>query len=66
VTSPLATTERYDLSRHDTSAFESGSEALDRWLVRYAGRASGVTRREVAPLVVEIRGDGGPGWMVTQ
>jgi GNAT superfamily N-acetyltransferase len=39
VTSLLAVTERYEPSRHDRSAFESGSEALDRWLVRYAGQS---------------------------
>jgi GNAT superfamily N-acetyltransferase len=45
VTSPRAVTERYEPSRHDTSAFESGSEALDRWLVRYAGQSE---RRDAA------------------
>jgi hypothetical protein len=45
VTSPLAITERYGLSRHVTSAFESGNEALDRWLVRYAGQSE---RRDAA------------------
>lgn len=38
MTSPPAGAERYDPSRHDTSGFESGNEALDRWLVRYAGQ----------------------------
>ena len=45
MTSPLAVTERYDPSRHSPSAFESGSEALDRWLVRYAGQSE---RRDAA------------------
>jgi GNAT superfamily N-acetyltransferase len=39
VTPPWASTERYDPSRHDTSQFQSGSEALDRWLHRYAGQS---------------------------
>lgn len=39
MTSPRAVTERYDPSRHDTSDFRSGNEALDRWLVRYAGQS---------------------------
>jgi lipoate-protein ligase A len=25
--------------RHDTSQFQSGNQALDRWLVRYAGQS---------------------------
>jgi predicted N-acetyltransferase YhbS len=36
---PPAATERYDPSYHDTSEFESGTEALDRWLVRPAGQS---------------------------
>ena len=40
-----ATTERYDPSRHDTSEFQCGNEALDRWLVRYAGQSA---RRDAA------------------
>ena len=42
---PRAATERYDPSRHDTSEFQSGNEALDRWLVRYAGQSE---RRDAA------------------
>jgi GNAT superfamily N-acetyltransferase len=38
VSSPPAAAERFDPSRHDASGFESGNEALDRWLVRYAGQ----------------------------
>jgi GNAT superfamily N-acetyltransferase len=38
-------TERYDPSRHDTSQFQSGNEALDRWLHRYAGQSQ---RRDAA------------------
>ena len=38
-------TERYDPSRHDTSGFDSGNKALDRWLVRYAGQSE---RRDAA------------------
>jgi GNAT superfamily N-acetyltransferase len=45
VSSPPASTERYDPSRHDTSGFQSGNEALDRWLVRYAGQSE---RRDAA------------------
>jgi len=45
VSSPPTATERYDPSRHDTSDFESGNEALDRWLVRYAGQSE---RRDAA------------------
>jgi GNAT superfamily N-acetyltransferase len=45
VSSPPAATERYDPSRHDTSGFESGNEALDRWLARYAGQSE---RRDAA------------------
>lgn len=45
MSSPLAATERYTPSRHDTSAFESGNEALDRWLVRYAAQSE---RRDAA------------------
>ena len=45
MSSPPAATERYDPSRHDASGFESGNEALDRWLVRYAGQSE---RRDAA------------------
>lgn len=45
MSSAPAATERYDPSRHDTSDFESGNEALDRWLVRYAGQSE---RRDAA------------------
>jgi len=45
VSSPGAATERYDPSRHDTSEFQCGNEALDRWLVRYAGQSE---RRDAA------------------
>jgi predicted N-acetyltransferase YhbS len=40
-----AATERYDPSRHDSSEFQSGNQALDRWLVRYAGQSE---RRDAA------------------
>ncbi len=42
---PRAATERYDPSRHDTREFQSGDEALDRWLHRYAGQSE---RRDAA------------------
>lgn len=42
---PPAATERYDPARHDASQFESGTEALDRWLHRYAGQSE---RRDAA------------------
>jgi GNAT superfamily N-acetyltransferase len=42
---PRAATERLDPSRHDTSQFQSGSQALDHWLVRYAGQSE---RRDAA------------------
>jgi hypothetical protein len=45
VSPPPAATERYDPSRHDASQFESGNEALDRWLHRYAGQSQ---RRDAA------------------
>jgi GNAT superfamily N-acetyltransferase len=45
VSPPRAATERYDASRHDTSEFQSGNQALDRWLVRYAGQSE---RRDAA------------------
>jgi GNAT superfamily N-acetyltransferase len=45
VSSPPAATERYDPSQHHTSGFESGNEALDRWLIRYAGQSE---RRDAA------------------
>jgi GNAT superfamily N-acetyltransferase len=45
VSPPQAATERYDPSRHDTSQFQSGNQALDRWLVRYAGQSE---RRDAA------------------
>jgi GNAT superfamily N-acetyltransferase len=45
VSSPPSATERYDPSRHDTSDFASGNEALDRWLIRYAGQSE---RRDAA------------------
>lgn len=38
-------TERYDSSRHDASDFDCGNQALDRWLVRYAGQSD---RRDAA------------------
>ena len=31
-------TERYNPTRHDVAGFASGSETLDRWLVRYASQ----------------------------
>lgn len=43
--SPFPATERYDSERHDITAFSCGSEALDRWLVRYAGQSE---RRDAA------------------
>jgi predicted N-acetyltransferase YhbS len=45
VSAPPAVTERYDPTRHDASQFESGNEALDRWLIRYAGQSE---RRDAA------------------
>jgi GNAT superfamily N-acetyltransferase len=42
---PRAATERFDPSRHDASQFQSGSQALDHWLVRYAGQSE---RRDAA------------------
>ena len=42
---PRTATERYDPSRHDSSHFRSGNEALDRWIVRYAGQSE---RRDAA------------------
>jgi GNAT superfamily N-acetyltransferase len=45
VNAPRAPIEHYDPSRHDVSDFESGNEALDRWLIRYAGQSQ---RRDAA------------------
>jgi GNAT superfamily N-acetyltransferase len=45
VSPPRAATERFDPSRHDASQFQSGSQALDHWLVRYAGQSE---RRDAA------------------
>ena len=45
MSSPPAASERCDPSYHDTSEFESGNEALDRWLLRYAGQSE---RRDAA------------------
>ena len=45
VSAPPPATERYDPARHDASKFESGNEALDRWLHRYAGQSE---RRDAA------------------
>jgi hypothetical protein len=45
VSPPRAATERYASSRHDTSQFQSGNDALDRWLHRYAGQSE---RRDAA------------------
>jgi len=45
VSSPPAATERYDPAHHDASKFESGNEAFDRWLHRYAGQSE---RRDAA------------------
>jgi GNAT superfamily N-acetyltransferase len=45
VSTPRAAVERYDPSRHDTSRFQSGNQALDRWLHRYAGQSE---RRDAA------------------
>jgi len=45
VSPPRSATERYDPSRHDTSQFQSGNDALDRWLQRYAGQTE---RRDAA------------------
>lgn len=51
MSSPPATTERYDTSRRDASGFDSGNEALDHWLVRYAGQSE---RRDAARTFVII------------
>jgi GNAT superfamily N-acetyltransferase len=59
VSSPPATTERFDPSRHDTSKFQSGNEALDRWLHRYAGQSE---RRDAARTFVITGGGGGIGY----
>jgi predicted N-acetyltransferase YhbS len=53
VSSPPAAAERYDPARHDTSHFASGNEALDRWLVRYAGQGE---RRDAARTFVTADG----------
>jgi GNAT superfamily N-acetyltransferase len=45
VSASPAATERYDPSSHDATGFQSGQEALDRWLVRYAGQSE---RRDAA------------------
>jgi GNAT superfamily N-acetyltransferase len=45
VSSPSTATERYNPFHHDTSGFASGNEALDRWLIRYAGQSE---RRDAA------------------
>jgi predicted N-acetyltransferase YhbS len=45
VTQGFAGVERFDRSRHDPSGFDSGNEALDRWLVRSAGQSD---RRDAA------------------
>ena len=45
VSAPRAATERYDPTDHDVSRFESGNEALDRGLHRYAGQGE---RRDAA------------------
>jgi GNAT superfamily N-acetyltransferase len=45
VSAPAAATKRYDTTHHDASRFESGNEALDRWLHRYAGQSE---RRDAA------------------
>jgi GNAT superfamily N-acetyltransferase len=45
VSPPRAVIERFDASRHDTSQFHSGNQALDHWLVRYAGQSE---RRDAA------------------
>jgi GNAT superfamily N-acetyltransferase len=45
VSAPPAATERYDPTHHDPSQFKSGNEALDRWLIRYAGQSE---RRDAA------------------
>jgi GNAT superfamily N-acetyltransferase len=45
VSTPSALIERHDSTHHDASKFESGNEALDRWLIRYAGQSE---RRDAA------------------
>ncbi|HZE06793.1 MAG TPA: GNAT family N-acetyltransferase [Solirubrobacteraceae bacterium] len=45
MSAPPAATERYDPTCHVASKFESGNEALDRWLIRYAGQSE---RRDAA------------------
>lgn len=40
-----AATEHDDPTHHDASKFESGNEALDRWLIRYGGQSE---RRDAA------------------
>ena len=45
MSAPPAATERYDPTHHDASKFESGNEALDRWLIRHAGQSE---RRDAA------------------
>lgn len=53
MSSPSAATERYDPARHDASAFESGNDALDQWLVRYGGQSG---RRDAARIFVVADG----------
>lgn len=45
MSSAAAGVERFDPARHRSSDFRSGNEALDRWLVRYAGQSE---RRDAA------------------
>jgi GNAT superfamily N-acetyltransferase len=45
VSPPRTATERYDPSRHDSSQFQSGNQALGRWFSRYAGQSE---RRDAA------------------
>lgn len=54
MSSPPTATERYDPSRHDTAWFQSGNEALDRWLERYAGQSE---RRDAARTFVITEAD---------
>jgi len=50
----FAGTTRFDPAIHDVSGFDSGNEALNRWLTRYAGQSE---RRDAARTFVATSDD---------
>lgn len=51
----FALTERYDSTRHQTADFDCGNQALNRWLVQFAGQGQ---RRDATRTFVTANAEG--------